>query len=63
MHAWFDELAAWWEALPPEWVLLMLLPLLVGAVGLLAPSGNGGEPEPEPVKPLRRRRIRHRGSH
>jgi hypothetical protein len=36
MRAWLDELAAWWAALPPEWVLLLLLPFLVGAVGLLA---------------------------
>jgi hypothetical protein len=63
-----DELAAWWAALPPEWVFLSLLPLLVGAVGLLVDWGGGGEPEPRPrprprpLAPLRRRH-RHRGSH
>jgi len=60
MSTWFDELAAWWAALPPEWVFLMLLPLLVGAVGLLVDWG--GRQEARPAQPLRRRQ-RHRGSH
>jgi hypothetical protein len=68
MSTWFDELAAWWAALPPEWVFLMLLPLAVAAAGLLV---DWGEPkgerkddrkDPRPAQPLRRRE-RHRGSH
>jgi hypothetical protein len=60
MSPWLDELAAWWAALPPEWVFLVLLPLLVGAVGLLRDAG--GRDDPRPAQPLRRRH-RHRGSH
>jgi hypothetical protein len=66
MSEWLDELAAWWAALPPEWVFLMLLPLAVGAAGLLVDWGDRGQrqrqPGPKPLGPLRRRH-RHRGSH
>ncbi|MEJ8840178.1 hypothetical protein [Ramlibacter sp. AN1133] len=60
MSAWLDELAAWWAALPPEWVFLLLLPLAVAAAGLLADWGE--REDPRPAQPLRRRH-RHRGSH
>jgi hypothetical protein len=34
MSAWMNELDAWWAALPPEWMFLMILPFVVAAVGL-----------------------------
>jgi hypothetical protein len=65
MSAWLDELAAWWAALPAEWVFLVLLPIAVAAAGLLADTGRRSPPEPDlrPARPARRRRLRHRGSH
>jgi hypothetical protein len=36
MTAWLNDLAAWWAALEPEWVFLVLLALFVGVAGLLA---------------------------
>ena len=63
MSAWLDELSAWWAALPPEWVFLLLLPLAVAAAGWLVDRGDHSGPAPAPAKPLRRRRLRHRGSH
>ena len=55
MFAWLDELAAWWAALPSEWVLLMLLPLAVAAAGWLVDWGE--RQEPRPAQPLQR--VRH----
>ena len=64
MPDWLNELAAWWAELPPEWVFLALLPLLVGAVGLLVDGGSPGEKAPARPAPVRRRHPhRHRGSH
>jgi len=63
MTDWMDELAAWWAELPPEWAFLMLLPLLVGAVGLLVEWGmREALPQRRP-EAVRRRAQRHRGSH
>lgn len=63
MTEWMDELAAWWAALAPEWAFLMLLPLLVGAVGLLVEWGMREASPQRRAEPVRRRGQRQRGSH
>jgi hypothetical protein len=65
MSPWMNEFAAWWAALAPEWMFLVLLPFAVAAVALLVhrPHAPAAQEEPaRPVPPLRRRHH-HRGSH
>ncbi|HET8746917.1 MAG TPA: hypothetical protein VFM98_15025 [Ramlibacter sp.] len=55
MTDWLDELAAWWSALPTEWMFLLVLPLLVGAVGLLVDRGTQEREPRRAAAPARRR--------
>lgn len=42
----FDDLAAWWHTVPPEWVFLFLLPFAVAACGLAADGWRAGDSGP-----------------
>ncbi len=54
---WFNELIAWWSALPGDMAFFFSLPFLVAAVGLLAHEVRRAHHRPgeSPVAPRNRR--------